>query len=95
MIPNEVSKDLRLLGEKYKLEKVMVFGSRARGDHDDRSDVDLAIVAPNLSPSNWLHLLEDIEGLETLLKFDVVCFTQASDSLKDDIIACYRTIYRM
>lgn len=34
--------------EKYKLNKVILFGSRARGDNQDNSDYDFYIDAPNL-----------------------------------------------
>ena len=30
------------LGEKYNAEKILLFGSRARGDNHERSDIDLA-----------------------------------------------------
>ena len=34
---------IALLGEKYHADKIVLFGSRARGDHKERSDIDLAI----------------------------------------------------
>lgn len=30
--------------KKYDIEKLILFGSRARGDHHDKSDYDIAII---------------------------------------------------
>ncbi len=32
------------------IEKIVLFGSRARGDNKPRSDIDLAIVCPQATP---------------------------------------------
>lgn len=36
---------VRRIVEYYRPEKVILFGSRARGDADSRSDIDLAVIA--------------------------------------------------
>ncbi|MEM2398244.1 MAG: nucleotidyltransferase domain-containing protein, partial [Ignisphaera sp.] len=44
--------DLNTLLEKYRkklaLRLVILFGSRARGDYTDRSDIDILVVADDL-----------------------------------------------
>lgn len=37
----EVIEEIRNLAQKYDIEKVILFGSRARGDFKERSDIDL------------------------------------------------------
>lgn len=37
---------VRAFGRLPFVERVYLFGSRARGDHAPRADVDLAVVAP-------------------------------------------------
>jgi predicted nucleotidyltransferase len=32
------------------VERIILFGSRARGDYDERSDIDLGIACPGASP---------------------------------------------
>lgn len=50
------------------VKKVLLFGSRARGDNSERSDIDLAI-----SGGNALDFYYDVEEkVHTLLMFDVV-----------------------
>lgn len=53
--------------EKYQIEKVMLFGSRARGDYKERSDIDLAVRGGDTT-----RFALDTEDVNTLLFFDVV-----------------------
>ena len=65
------------------------FGSRAHGDHEERSDIDLAIVAPNLSKRDWYLLIDTFEEeLQTFLKLDVVRWESAPEKLKNEILKC-------
>ena len=56
------------ISRKYKyINKVILFGSRARGDNSLKSDIDLAIYADN----SIVEFIEDIEmNTRTLLEFD-------------------------
>lgn len=56
------------LAKKYDLNKVILFGSRARGDYKMRSDIDLAV-----SGGDCIRFSLDVqETTSTLLFFDVV-----------------------
>ncbi len=59
------------LADQRQVMRVWLFGSRARGDHADRSDIDLAIEAPGASRRGWLDLCHLIEEADTLLPIDV------------------------
>ncbi|ATG74479.1 DNA polymerase III subunit beta [Zobellella denitrificans] len=54
------------------VEAIYLFGSRARGDHRERSDIDLAVVCPEASAQDWLKVLSIIEQADTLLTIDCV-----------------------
>lgn len=56
------------LAEKNQVEKVILFGSRARGDYKARSDIDLAFQGGNSS----CFILDVDEETSTLLEFDVI-----------------------
>ena len=43
-IKEQVIKEIILLAQKYAIEKVILFGSRARGDYHRSSDIDLAVI---------------------------------------------------
>lgn len=58
------------LARKYELPELILYGSRARGDCFERSDIDLA--AHFESSREHLDFCEDVEKIRTLLLFDVV-----------------------
>ena len=68
--------------EKYPtIEKVVLFGSRARGDYTERSDYDIAIYG-NLSHADKSSLRFSFsEDLPTLHKIDLIFMQDQSDSL--------------
>ena len=56
------------LALQCKLDKVILFGSRARGDNHERSDIDLAIQG-----GNTIAFAASVdEDIPTLLMFDIV-----------------------
>lgn len=56
------------LAKDNDVRKVILFGSRARGDYKERSDIDLAFYGGNSSR----FILEVDEETPTLLQFDVL-----------------------
>lgn len=67
-LDERVEKDIIGIAKKNGIKKVILFGSRARGDHSERSDIDLAV-----SGGNALDFYYDLEEKAwTLLMFDVV-----------------------
>lgn len=67
-IRTKVVEELRHLAEEHGLRKVLLFGSRARGDFRRESDIDLAVSGGN---AERFHLDAE-EMTSTLLKYDVV-----------------------
>lgn len=56
------------LAQNYNVDKVILFGSRSRGDYKRVSDIDLAV-----SGGNFVRFAVDVdEETSTLLKFDLV-----------------------
>ena len=47
-IPERVLKDISAFAKKYSINKVILFGSRARGDNTERSDIDIAVYGGEL-----------------------------------------------
>ena len=54
------------------VDEIWLFGSRARGDNQERSDIDLAIICTRATAYNWLKVEDVIEDADTLLKIDCV-----------------------
>ena len=67
-IKQQVVDEIRSLAQKYEVRKVILFGSRARGDFREKSDIDLAVEG-----GDFIRFSIDVnEDTSTLLKFDIV-----------------------
>jgi predicted nucleotidyltransferase len=77
------------------VEELWLFGSRSRGDHNQRSDIDLAIICPNANAKEWLDVIHIIEDADTLLKIDCIKLDKntLSTDLYDNIIKDKKIIY--
>ncbi len=67
-IKEKVIEEIRELAIVYGIDKVVLFGSRARGDFRERSDIDLAVWGGDFNRF-WLDV---DEKTSTLLQFDFV-----------------------
>ena len=67
-ISEEVIKEIIALAEKYAITKVVLFGSRARGDYHRASDIDLAVYDGDVTNFS----LDVEEHTSTLLTYDVI-----------------------
>lgn len=67
-IKEQVLAEIIALAEKNSIEKLLLFGSRARGDYRRTSDIDLAVSGGNVAE----FVMDLNEETATLLKFDVV-----------------------
>lgn len=76
------------------LEKVYLFGSRARGDNAASSDIDFAIVAPSMKKSEFTHLWQRLDDLSHIFKMDIVWLDHLEDAeLKQCILRDGKAIY--
>ncbi|MGE0601054.1 MAG: nucleotidyltransferase domain-containing protein [Dehalococcoidia bacterium] len=75
----------RALRQFEAVRAVLLFGSRARGDNRDRSDIDIAIDATGASAIEWAEILESLDAVPTLLQIDVVRLETASTAMRSEI----------
>ena len=91
-LPEKVKNKIIELARKCGVKKVILFGSRARGDNWERSDIDLAI-----SGGDGVRFTLDVDESDivpTLLMFDVVdldepCNEDLLESIKRDGVVLY------
>lgn len=67
-IRKEVLQEICVFAKQYHVEKVILFGSRARGDYHRTSDIDLAVFGGDVAR----FALDVEEETTTLLKYDIV-----------------------
>lgn len=79
----EIFSQVAELAEQYQVEKVVLFGSRARRTHLEKSDIDLAVYGCK----NFNDFYFDTqEKVWTLLNFDLVDMEQGvSEELRQEI----------
>ena len=89
-VPDRVLNEIVAFAERHAVERVVLFGSRARGSHTRRSDVDLAVQGGDFDAFYW-----DVkEKTHSLLSFDVVDLDrEASEELKREIEREGITVY--
>jgi len=85
---------IREIAKKYNVEKVILYGSRARGDNSPVSDYDIAVFGEKLSDLEKANLYLDIEEVETLKKIDLIFITEDSKdgfmgNIKKDGVSIY------
>lgn len=67
-LPINILHQIKDFAKECSLDKVVLFGSRARGTNRERSDIDLAVSGGSVQ--RFEELLE--EKAETLLSFDII-----------------------
>lgn len=59
------------------IKKVLIFGSRAKGNYREGSDIDLAAIGYNLNYNILLSILTEIDDLELLYSVDLLDYQKA------------------
>ena len=63
----EVMEEIIKTAQNNRIKKLIIFGSRARGDFKETSDIDIAV-----SGGDFNVFVQDMEETSTLLKFDLI-----------------------
>ena len=77
-----------------KIERALIYGSRATGRYRPQSDIDLAVIAPTMSDLEFSVLWMALDDLPILFRLDVELWHQATNPARkqamiDDGIPLY------
>ncbi len=76
-LSDKVIEDICSVFERHaNIEKVVIFGSRAKGNYSSGSDIDLAVKGDGISFSQLMDINVGIEDLGLLYKVDVVSYNK-------------------
>lgn len=74
----------RYLAEDYK---IYLFGSWAKGDAIDTSDLDIGILGKEKAPRDLMMRIEnDVQGIPTLRKIDIVDFLAVGEEFRNNAL---------
>ncbi len=77
-----------------QIEKVILYGSRAKGNYKDGSDIDVTLIGKNLNLKTVYALEEFLEALYLPYSFDISIFTQIdNDDLIEHILNVGKNFY--
>ena len=78
-LSHKIHQEIIEIAIRYPVQKIVLFGSRARGDNKRTSDIDLAVFPlPNFNQKG--HLTRDLDDINTLLKIDIVLVDEKTGS---------------
>lgn len=81
-LSERVINEIATFAREHDVQKIILFGSRARGTHMERSDVDIAVSGGDFDAFYWS--IKD--KVHSLLTFDIVDLDAGiSDELKEEI----------
>jgi len=84
-LPKSIQNLIELGIQRVQPNKVILFGSRARGDHRENSDYDLAFAGLK-DPQQWSRFLAEYhEDPITLQKADLLIYETASEGYRKNI----------
>ena len=64
------------LEKEFRTTKLILFGSRARGDHLKDSDIDLAVISEDFEGMNFLERIKRVARLwDGDLRLEPLCYT--------------------
>ncbi len=76
-----------------EVREAIVFGSRAIGDAEERSDLDLALSCPGITRNRWVEIADAIERAETLIPLNLVWLEEAPAALREKIRRTGKVLY--
>lgn len=90
----EVDKIITAMLENHKIQKIILFGSRAKGEFKKGSDIDISVIADNLSLNELNQIKVDVNELNLPYKIDIVNYNKIENKeLKEHIDRVGKRLY--
>ena len=76
-LSDTVIEELQDVFRRYtNIEKVLIFGSRSKGNFREGSDIDLAVIGKGVDYNQLLSILCEIDDLELLYSVDLIDYNK-------------------
>jgi len=93
---NTIKNIQQAIAKVKTIEKVVLYGSRAKGTYNTGSDIDIALFGQNLTLNNAVYpLMDELEELLLPYTFDISIFDRIDNlALKDHINRVGKVFFR-
>lgn len=92
-IPESAHRFLADIVANSSIRSLILFGSRAFGDHEARSDIDVAVCGSNITRLEWAKLRDAAYSANTLYWISLVHFDRNPTALRQRILKTGIVIY--
>lgn len=92
-LPESALAVIERLSSLDDIETIIIYGSRALGDHDERSDIDVAIAGRTLDQATLARIRDEIDRSPTLYRISVADLATMPDPLRARVLSQGVTIY--
>lgn len=75
----DIQQVISVIAKNQKIEKIILFGSRAKGNFRNGSDVDLSLKGNGININDVLDISIDIDNLSLPYKFDFVIYDRINE----------------
>ncbi len=76
---NTLTSIINCLSNYHNIDSAILYGSRAKGNYKDGSDIDITLKGANLTLNDILKLENEIDDLLLPYKFDISIFHQINN----------------
>lgn len=78
--PEAINSIKEVLSKHNKIKKVVLYGSRAKGNFKPGSDIDLTLIAPEMTLTELLKIENELDDLMLPYKIDLSLFHHIDNS---------------
>jgi len=95
LLESDLESILDILRSNMKIDQVILFGSRAKGDNSNGSDIDLAIRGKDLKLDDILESKTRFEELPIPYKIDLIIYDRINEQeLKDHVDRVGKVLFK-
>jgi len=79
LLESDINEVISILKENQKINRIILFGSRAKGSFSTGSDVDIALFGSNITLNDILDASNEIDNLFLPYKFDLIIYDRIKE----------------
>ena len=79
LLEKDINSIISILRLNIKIDKIVLFGSRAKGNYNDGSDIDIAVKGKNLKLDDILNAKVSFDSLSLPYKIDLIIYDRVEE----------------